>query len=153
MAHLPTKREPRPRAERAIAGPVPALSQAVDAEASRDQPQRGGDRARRRARHRPPRATDECIACLADFAERLTDLAPLSSSVTRAWRRYRATGVDIDSSVRARYRARAVTREHQDGVRARQPGADRSASTPKRACFFAVLGDALGLREPSTSAP
>ena len=66
-------------------------------------------------------------ACLADVADQFTNLAPLRSSVTRAWRLYRAAGVDIETVTQAHYLARAVTREHQAAIRARQPGADRTA--------------------------
>jgi hypothetical protein len=142
-----------PPREHAAAGQVPPPTQVAEPEPPPLIPRRTGESAERPARRRQRPSPDEydpdreaIAACLADFAEQLTDLAPLNSSVTRASRLYRTAGVDIDAFTRALYRARAITRERQAGIKARQPGADRSAPKPRMGYFFAVLEDILSLK-------
>ncbi|MDP9357345.1 MAG: hypothetical protein M3R02_19060 [Chloroflexota bacterium] len=77
---------------------------------------------------------------IADMARELNDKAPLSSSLTRVVKLYRASGLSLDDFTEAMYAARARTQEHSAGIRS----TDTAGVLPRKrkmAYFLAVLED------------
>ncbi len=91
-----------------------------------------------------PDGTYEAItAFVRDIAAELNDQAPLRSSVTRAWRLYRASGVSIDTFFNHIYDARKETQRRSGSITKH----DTAGFKAKMAYFFAVLEDLLGFRK------
>jgi len=95
---------------------------------------------------------DAILDYLADFARELGDTAPLSSSVTRAAKLYRRSGLSLDDFISALYAARAKTKERTAAIRA-QPVADGRAIPikPKMAYFFGVLENVVRQRQAESA--
>lgn len=96
-----------------------------------------------------PAAYDEVrgviVAYLEDFARELNDQAPLTSSVTRAYRIYQRAGVDVPQFIAAMYAARSRTQEHSGAIRTVGKASGRPGKA-KMAFWFACLEDCLGLK-------
>ena len=106
-----------------------------------------------RPRGRPRRAVyDEdrevLLAFVRDFGREFHDVAPLSSSVTRAYNLLKRSGLSRDVFLDQMYQSRALVKERVASVRS-QAGRDASGLPVKAqmAFFFAVLEQRLGLAD------
>lgn len=94
-------------------------------------------------RGRPPKAPPYIEAVMADVAGKLHDEHP-PSSLTRATRLWKASGLAEEAFVQRLYEARSITRQ-QGNVK--KPAAGGYGTINRMPYFFAVLEDLLGLKE------
>jgi len=94
-------------------------------------------------RGRPPKAPDYLAATMEDVSFKLHDAQP-RSSLTRATKLWKSTGLPEDKFVQRLYEARSITQQ-QGSVSKRADGAPGVIN--RAPYFFAVLEDLLGLRE------
>ena len=87
-------------------------------------------------------------AFLADFARELGDQAPLSATVTRALRVFKAANVPSGLWGDFLYQARAITQEHTGQIT--KPGGETAGLRRKNKMpyYFGVLEQLVGLRPP-----
>ena len=105
-------------------------------------PQQGRSAA---GRGRPPKAPPYLAATLEDISAKLHDDNP-RSSLTRATKLWKASGLPEDKFVHRLHEAKSVTRQ-QGSVRGK-PAKDDRQLTNRMPYFFAVVEDLLGLKQP-----
>ena len=89
---------------------------------------------------------DALAPFLTDFARELNDKAPLKSTLTRAVKIYRASGLTLDAFVTAMYESRRRTQEHSSSIRS----VDTDGTMPRKrkmSYFLAVLADVVSAKE------
>ncbi len=90
-------------------------------------------------------AREVIAAYIRDVAQELHDAAPITSSVTRAFRIYQQAGGTVDRFISALHEAQSITKE-RSGSRYTGDTTNIVPAKRKMAYFFACLEDKLGLR-------